>query len=99
MTVHGMTQELAANVVHYRGKKGPFHAIEDLIKVSKICSELPNFQLFSIICWKVNGYESVDHPLLIERWFIIPCLFTFIKEDCAYFSTHNTEIEYYAWQW
>jgi hypothetical protein len=61
--VHGLTQELAANVVHYREKKGPFHTIEDLIKVSKICFELPNFQLFSIILMKINSYESVDHLL------------------------------------
>jgi transcriptional accessory protein Tex/SPT6 len=52
MRVHGLNQELAANVVHYREKKGPFHTVEDLIKVSEICFELPNFQLFSIILMK-----------------------------------------------
>jgi len=36
MTVRGLNQELAANVIHYRDKKGPFQKIEDLIKVSGI---------------------------------------------------------------
>jgi len=36
MTVRGLNQELAANVIHYREKKGPFHKIEDLIKVNGI---------------------------------------------------------------
>lgn len=36
MTVRGLNQELAANVIHYREKKGPFHKIEDLIKVTGI---------------------------------------------------------------
>lgn len=33
MMVHGLNQELAAHVVHYREKKGRFHTVEDLIKV------------------------------------------------------------------
>jgi competence ComEA-like helix-hairpin-helix protein len=33
MMVQGLNQELAANVVHYRERKGPFHTIEDLVKV------------------------------------------------------------------
>nr|CAD7432955.1 unnamed protein product [Timema monikensis] len=33
MTVHGLNQELAANVVHHRERRGPFCAIEDLLKV------------------------------------------------------------------
>jgi hypothetical protein len=36
MAVHGLNQELAANVVDYRQKKGPFRKVEDLIKVSEI---------------------------------------------------------------
>jgi competence ComEA-like helix-hairpin-helix protein len=36
MTVQGLNQELAANVVHYREKKGSFHAVEDLVKVSEV---------------------------------------------------------------
>jgi DNA uptake protein ComE-like DNA-binding protein len=36
MAMHGLNQELAANVVNYREKKGPFHTVEDLIKVSEI---------------------------------------------------------------
>ncbi|PSN31026.1 Endonuclease/exonuclease/phosphatase family domain-containing protein 1 [Blattella germanica] len=36
MSVHGLNQELAANIVEYRDKKGAFHAVEDLIKVKGI---------------------------------------------------------------
>nr|CAD7445663.1 unnamed protein product [Timema bartmani] len=36
MTVHGLNQELAANVVHHRERRGPFSAIEDLLKVKGI---------------------------------------------------------------
>lgn len=36
MAVCGLNQELAANVFHYREKKGPFQKIEDLIKVNGI---------------------------------------------------------------
>jgi competence ComEA-like helix-hairpin-helix protein len=53
MTVRGLNQELAANVVHYREKKGPFHKIEDLIKVSGITFELCNFTLLCIIVTKI----------------------------------------------
>jgi DNA uptake protein and related DNA-binding proteins len=53
MTVCGLNQELAANVFHYREKKGPFQKIEDLIKVSGISFELPNFTLLCIILMKI----------------------------------------------
>ena len=33
MTVHGLNQELAANIVEYRDKKGPFQTVEELVKV------------------------------------------------------------------
>ena len=33
MAVRGIDQELAANIVDYRERKGPFHALEDLLKV------------------------------------------------------------------
>ncbi|KAJ4431382.1 hypothetical protein ANN_19979 [Periplaneta americana] len=33
MTLHGLNQELAANIVGYREKKGPFNTLEDLLKV------------------------------------------------------------------
>lgn len=36
MMLHGMTQELAANVVHHRERRGPFRTIEDLLKVKGI---------------------------------------------------------------
>jgi len=48
MAVHGLNQELAANVVNYREKKGPFHTVEDLIKVSEAAFKLPNFTFLSI---------------------------------------------------
>lgn len=38
MGLHGMTQELAANIIHYRDKKGPFKTIEGLTKVKGIDS-------------------------------------------------------------
>ena len=53
MTVRGLNQELAANVIHYREKKGPFHEIEDLIKVSGISFELSNFTSLCIILMKI----------------------------------------------
>lgn len=34
--VHGLSQELAANIVDYRTKKGPFQTLDDLIKVKGI---------------------------------------------------------------
>ncbi|KAF2897740.1 hypothetical protein ILUMI_08436 [Ignelater luminosus] len=34
--VHGLTQELAANIVDYRTKKGPFRHLDDVIKVKGI---------------------------------------------------------------
>lgn len=33
MTVRGMTQEMAANILHHRERKGPFKTIDDLLKV------------------------------------------------------------------
>ncbi|KAK7873954.1 hypothetical protein R5R35_012963 [Gryllus longicercus] len=36
MLLHGMTQELAANVVHHRERRGPFRTIDDLLKVKGI---------------------------------------------------------------
>lgn len=33
MTIRGIDQELAANIVDYRDRKGPFHVLEDLLKV------------------------------------------------------------------
>lgn len=33
MALHGLNQELAANIVGYREKKGPFNTLEDLLKV------------------------------------------------------------------
>jgi len=53
MTLRGLNQELAANVIHYREKKGPFHKIEDLIKVSGISFEFSNFTLLCIILIKI----------------------------------------------
>lgn len=38
MSLHGMTQELAANIIHYRDKKGPFTSIDGLLKVKGIDS-------------------------------------------------------------
>lgn len=38
MSLHGMTQELSANIIHYRDKKGPFTSIEGLLKVKGIDS-------------------------------------------------------------
>lgn len=39
MAVRGIDQELAANIVDYRDRKGPFHVLEDLLKVQnkQIC--------------------------------------------------------------
>ncbi|RZC35267.1 endonuclease/exonuclease/phosphatase family domain-containing protein 1-like [Asbolus verrucosus] len=34
--VHGITQEIAAAIVHYRDKKGPFKQLEDLLKTKVI---------------------------------------------------------------
>ncbi|EFA04215.1 endonuclease/exonuclease/phosphatase family domain-containing protein 1 [Tribolium castaneum] len=34
--VHGITQEIAAAIVHYRDKKGPFKQVEDLLKIKSI---------------------------------------------------------------
>lgn len=36
MSLHGVTQELAANIIHYRDKKGPFTSIDGLLKVKGI---------------------------------------------------------------
>nr|XP_053629868.1 endonuclease/exonuclease/phosphatase family domain-containing protein 1-like isoform X2 [Cherax quadricarinatus] len=36
MNVHGMNQEMAANIVEYRERKGPFKSIEELVKVRGI---------------------------------------------------------------
>lgn len=33
MTVRGMSQEMAANVIHYRERKGPFKNVDELLKV------------------------------------------------------------------
>lgn len=38
MSLHGITQELAANIIHYRDKKGPFQSIDGLLKVKGIDS-------------------------------------------------------------
>lgn len=38
MTLNGMTQELAANIIHYRDKKGPFRNVDGLLKVKGIDS-------------------------------------------------------------
>ncbi|KAJ8979537.1 hypothetical protein NQ317_017685 [Molorchus minor] len=35
-SVHGITQEIAAAILHYRNKKGPFRQIEDLLKVKNM---------------------------------------------------------------
>ncbi|KAJ8951829.1 hypothetical protein NQ318_019804 [Aromia moschata] len=35
-SVHGITQEVAAAIVHHRNKKGPFRQVEDLIKVKNM---------------------------------------------------------------
>ena len=36
MTVRGMSQEMAANIAHYRERKGPFKSIDQLLKVRGI---------------------------------------------------------------
>ncbi|XP_064112902.1 uncharacterized protein LOC135219780 isoform X2 [Macrobrachium nipponense] len=40
MNVRGMNQELAANIVDHRERKGPFRNIEDMIKVRGINSRV-----------------------------------------------------------
>lgn len=40
MAVRGIDQELAANIVDYRDRKGPFHVLEDLLKVRGMTSLL-----------------------------------------------------------
>lgn len=59
MTVHGLNQELAANVVDYRQKKGPFHKVEDLIKVGEITFELSYCSCPPYFRWKFNNYECL----------------------------------------
>jgi competence protein ComEA len=33
MTVRGLTQETAASITEYRGRRGPFHSVDQLTKV------------------------------------------------------------------
>lgn len=40
MNVHGMNQEMAANIVEHRERKGPFKSIDDLVKVRGINSRV-----------------------------------------------------------
>ncbi|XP_042882252.1 endonuclease/exonuclease/phosphatase family domain-containing protein 1-like isoform X3 [Penaeus japonicus] len=40
MNVHGMNQEMAANIVDHRERKGPFKTIDDLVKVRGINSRV-----------------------------------------------------------
>ncbi|XP_076370628.1 endonuclease/exonuclease/phosphatase family domain-containing protein 1-like isoform X3 [Tachypleus tridentatus] len=39
MTAPGVSQEVAANIIHYRERKGPFKSMDDLLKVKGINSQ------------------------------------------------------------
>ncbi|XP_035284166.1 endonuclease/exonuclease/phosphatase family domain-containing protein 1-like isoform X1 [Anguilla anguilla] len=49
MSIRGITEKIAHNIVHYRSANGPFKSIEDLVKVDHINSSLLDkirFQVF-----------------------------------------------------
>lgn len=61
--VHGITQEMAAAIVHYRNKKGPFKQIDDLIKVKSIDSmRLSNIRQY--LCVRSEDKDSLDTSVL-----------------------------------
>lgn len=57
--VNGMTQEMAANIVHHRNKRGPFKKIDDLIKVRAI-----NHPKLSSMCHQLTINDDDDYPVL-----------------------------------
>ncbi|KAK3867572.1 hypothetical protein Pcinc_026976 [Petrolisthes cinctipes] len=54
MAVRGMTQEMAANIVEYRERKGPFRTMEELVKVRGVSSRVLSL---------LKVYLSVNSPI------------------------------------
>lgn len=52
--INGMNQEIAANLVDYRNKKGPFKSLDDLIKVKGL-SQVRLGALRSALCVNNDG--------------------------------------------
>ncbi|GLV41466.1 hypothetical protein CBL_06696 [Carabus blaptoides fortunei] len=61
--VHGMTQELAANIIHYRDKKGLFKSVEVLLKVKGIDA----LRLSSIRGQLTVNATVVEEPKVIKN--------------------------------
>ncbi|XP_013794922.2 endonuclease/exonuclease/phosphatase family domain-containing protein 1-like [Limulus polyphemus] len=64
MSARGVSQEVAANIILHRERKGPFHSVDDLLKVKGV-----NFQKLSCIRFflTVNPPLNGDNmPLLME---------------------------------
>ncbi|XP_067120177.1 endonuclease/exonuclease/phosphatase family domain-containing protein 1-like [Centruroides vittatus] len=56
MTVRGMSQEMAANIIHYRERKGPFKNIDELLKVKSVTPQkLSRMRLFIMVdTWTIK---------------------------------------------
>lgn len=62
-TVHGITQEIAAAIVHYRNKKGFFRQVDDLIKVKNIDRmRLQNISRFLTVENYDNDASETEEP-------------------------------------
>lgn len=63
MSVQGISQELAANIIYYREKKGPFRTLDDLLKVKGIKHQkFAMIRFFLTLGSSTSNGENVSLP-------------------------------------
>lgn len=67
--INGMNQELAANLVEYRNRKGPFKSLDDLVKVKGL-SSVRLGAIRSALCINDNGMCIFICFLCINNFFL-----------------------------
>lgn len=71
--INGMNQEIAANLVDYRNRKGPFKSLDDLIKVKGL-SQVRLGALRSALCVNNDGMNicvTQEKTVNSQNFFII----------------------------
>lgn len=71
--INGMNQELAANLVEYRTRKGPFKSLDDLVKVKGL-SQSRLYAIKPSLCCNDSG-EEMQYGITVVLAFYPLCIF------------------------